>query len=172
MRRADLVADCTRCAALCCVATSFDAGPAFAFGKAAGERCRHLTRDTRCAVHDELAARGMAGCAAYDCHGAGPRVTRAFAVAGRSERDRNEAFLASKVVHELLWQLSEARVLCPPAHTALRRELAREIERLERAAREPLAPPSERALERRRERAAALLRRVGEALGAARAGRP
>jgi len=165
MRRADLVPDCGRCAALCCIATSFEVGPAFAFDKAAGERCRHLTRDDRCAIHDSLVARGCAGCAAYDCYGAGQRVTQAFSAARRSRRARNAAFLAQQLVHELLWQLTEAQRLCPASHTALRDELERAIEALDRAAREPLATPPERMLEAQRERVRGLLRRVGAALG-------
>ncbi|HEU4430704.1 MAG TPA: hypothetical protein VFT98_18225 [Myxococcota bacterium] len=172
MRRADLVPDCGRCAALCCVATSFDAGAAFAFDKAAGERCRHLRRDDRCAIHASLAARGFAGCAAYDCYGAGQRVTRAFAATARSERERNAAFLAQRVVHELLWQLTEAQKLCPASHAELRSAIAREIEALDRAAREPLAAPPERVLEERRERARWLLRDVGAALGRSPAAQP
>ena len=72
MRRADLVPDCGRCAALCCIATSFEASEDFAFDKAAGTGCRYLTRDCRCAIHDQLAERGFRGCAAYECFGAGP----------------------------------------------------------------------------------------------------
>jgi len=166
MRRADLVPDCGRCAALCCVATSFEASSAFAFSKAAGERCRNLMRDHRCAIHASLAARGFAGCAAYDCYGAGQRVTQAFAAAGRPERERNAAFLALKVVHELLWQLTEAERLCPRWDGELRGDLAYEIAALERAARETAAPLAEASLGARRERARALLRRVGEALRA------
>jgi hypothetical protein len=98
MRRPDLISDCARCAALCCVAPSFDASDDFAIDKPAGIACGYVTRDCRCAIHDELAARGFAGCTLYDCYGAGPRVTRAF-----SDGDaRNEAFLLVRVVHELL----------------------------------------------------------------------
>lgn len=166
MRRADLVADCARCAALCCVATSFEASAEFAFDKPAGERCRHLTSDHRCAIHASLAGRGFAGCAAYDCYGAGPRVTQAFAGADRSPRERDAAFLALKVVHELLWQLCDAQRLCPGGDGELRADLAYEIAALERAAREPTAPLPEAALDARAQRTRALLRRVGDAIRA------
>lgn len=90
----DLVADCGRCAALCCIAIPFDAGEDFAFTKAADERCRHLTRDARCAIHERRGDLGFSGCAIYDCHGAGQRATRAFATQPDSDLERNEAFFA------------------------------------------------------------------------------
>src|SRR5215471_13450734 len=104
MRRSDLVPDCGSCAAICCVATSFEASEDFAFDKPAGARCRHLTVECRCAIHDGLVKRGLSGCAVYDCYGAGQRVTRALASA--PEAERNEAFLMLRVVHELLWLLT------------------------------------------------------------------
>lgn len=93
---------------MCCVATSFDASEAFAFSKPAGVPCRHL-RDTRCAVHAELRVRGLAGCAAFDCYGAGQPVTRSV-----PEDQRQAAFFVLREVHELLWLLTEAAKLCPP----------------------------------------------------------
>jgi CheY-like chemotaxis protein len=57
MRRPDLIADCSRCAAVCCVALPF-----------------------------------FQGCAIYDCYGAGPRVTKAFAERPGDECERDEAF--------------------------------------------------------------------------------
>lgn len=157
MRRPDLVSDCASCAALCCVATAFDASEDFAIDKPAGEVCPHLGDDCRCTIHGELAARGFTGCAIYDCHGAGPRVTRALAAA--SPRERDAAFLAMRVVHELVWLSSEAAKLCP--HDDLRTELEHEIASLDaiepaRAHDEDLAAHS-RAVH-------ALLRRVGDAL--------
>lgn len=165
MSRSDLVADCTRCAAVCCVATSFDASDDFAFAKAAGERCHHLRRDGRCAIHHELAARGCAGCAVYDCHGAGPRVTRAFAGIPDAASARDHAFLVVRVIHELLWFLTEAAARCPPTHVDLGAELAREIAALDTLAASPAATLHELDLRPHHDVSRALLRRVGEALG-------
>lgn len=78
MSDTDLRGDCGRCAALCCTLLSFEAGPHFAFDKPAGEGCHHL-RGVRCAIHARLGSTGMAGCAAYDCLGAGQLVTAMFA---------------------------------------------------------------------------------------------
>ena len=38
----ELTADCSKCAALCCVAMAFDKGDMFGCDKVAGEVCKHL----------------------------------------------------------------------------------------------------------------------------------
>lgn len=131
MTRPDLVADCTRCAALCCVWSAFDASDDFAFSKPAGVACHHLRCDHRCAIHDQLAGRGLRGCAAYDCHGAGPRATRLFAAAQLTDRQRHDAFVVLRDAHELLWLLAGAAALCPASQPELAAELARALEALE-----------------------------------------
>lgn len=78
--------DCERCAALCCLSLAFDRSELFAFDKAAGVPCALLERRHRCAVHAEREAGGWGGCAAYDCLGAGQRVTQEV-FGGRSWRD-------------------------------------------------------------------------------------
>ncbi|HLT10710.1 MAG TPA: pentapeptide repeat-containing protein, partial [Micromonosporaceae bacterium] len=70
----DLRADCSRCAGLCCVVPGFSASSEFAIDKPAGSPCPNLGPDFRCRIHDMLRARGFAGCATYDCFGAGQRV--------------------------------------------------------------------------------------------------
>jgi hypothetical protein len=139
MTRPDLVPDCTRCAALCCVWCAFDASDDFAFSKPAGVACRYLRRDHRCAIHDQLAGRGLPGCAAYDCHGAGPRATRLFAASRLTDRERHDAFLVLRDVHELLWLLTGAAALCPVSQPALAAELADAIEALDALAGGPAA---------------------------------
>ena len=168
MRRPDLVPDCGRCAAICCVATTFDASEDFALDKPAGVACENLTAGCRCAIHDELAARGFRGCAAYDCYGAGPRIARWFAASPEVDRHRDAAFLALRGVHELLWLLTEAAKLCPPSHADLGAALAAQIDALDAIASGPVHALL--ALDPRRHELAsrALLRRVGTALG----GRP
>jgi hypothetical protein len=106
--------DCTRCAALCCVAPAFDRSEDFAVDKPAGVACPNLTADHRCAIHADLARRGFRGCAHYDCMGAGQRVTQEM-FAGRSWRDDPaiagamfEAFRRMRQVHALLELLETA----------------------------------------------------------------
>jgi hypothetical protein len=131
MRRGDLIPDCERCAALCCVAPSFDASEDFAFSKAAGVRCPHLAPDCRCAIHRKLIERGFTGCTVYDCYGAGQRVSRAFADTPSAKPQRDEAFLIVRVMHELLWQLTEAAKLCPIDRADVALQLAQEIATLD-----------------------------------------
>lgn len=75
---AHLRADCQACCGLCCVALAFDADQGFGFDKPAHVACKHLRADARCRIHEERHARGFSGCVAFDCHGAGQRVTQVF----------------------------------------------------------------------------------------------
>jgi hypothetical protein len=167
MRRPDLVPDCGSCDAICCVETAFDASDDFAFDKPAGVACRHLERDRWCGIHDDLVGRGFSGCAAYDCFGAGPRLTRAFrrTTDAATERRRNEAFLALRAVHELLWLLTEAAKLCPGREDALAVDLRREIDALDAIATGPVTSLPEVDLRPRDRAARVLLRRLRDALG-------
>ena len=72
---AQLKADCSSCAALCCVIPPFDAVQGFGFDKPAETPCHHLCVDFRCGIHTGLIDRGFAGCVAFDCLGAGQRLT-------------------------------------------------------------------------------------------------
>ena len=113
----ELRADCARCVALCCVAPAFQRSAEFAITKPAGVACPHLAGDDRCRIHTELRGRGFAGCAAYDCFGAGQRVS---AGAQRSPQ-LFAVFGVVRQLHELLWYLEEARELA--AGTPLRAQL-------------------------------------------------
>ena len=48
-----LEADCSRCAALCCVVPAFARSSDFAVDKPAGTPCVHLAADHRCGIHAE-----------------------------------------------------------------------------------------------------------------------
>jgi hypothetical protein len=165
MRRLDLVADCGNCVAICCVATSFDASREFAIDKPAGLRCPHVSRSFRCTIHREREALGFSGCIAYDCYGAGQKVTRAFAARPGADGERGEAFLALREIHELLWLLTEAEKLCPEPSSTLRNAIAREIETLDRIAARPMEELGRTDVSFRRRAATSLLRRVGDSLG-------
>lgn len=125
--RADLRADCARCQGLCCVALPFDRSESFAFDKPADVACRYLTASCSCSIHGQLRARGQAGCAAYDCYGAGQRITQQL-FSGVSCHDVEtraellEAFRRLKRVHELCLLLHEAGRLGLSARRALERE--------------------------------------------------
>jgi hypothetical protein len=68
--------DCANCCGLCCVVPPFDAEQGFGHDKAAREPCRHLQDDFRCGIYAQLADKGYPGCVAFDCFGAGQRVTQ------------------------------------------------------------------------------------------------
>jgi hypothetical protein len=124
-----LRADCAQCAALCCVALAFDRSALFALDKPAGVACPNLRGCNTCAIHEDLAGQGFAGCVRFDCLGAGQRVTQMFA--GQSWRDDPQtaramfdAFRVMRPVHELIQLLHEAGKL------AMSREQAGERVRL------------------------------------------
>jgi hypothetical protein len=123
----ELVADCTRCFALCCVVPAFAASADFAIDKPAGRPCVNLRADSRCGIHDRLGEQGFPGCVAYDCFGAGQQVAQ-VTFGGRDWRgDPGTAermfavFPVMRQLHELLWYLSQV----PEA-----RELRQRIEEL------------------------------------------
>jgi len=113
----DLNADCDRCVALCCMALAFDRGDSFAIDKAAGAACPHLDMAYRCDIHADKGRRGFSGCIAYDCLGAGQRVSQEL-FGGQSWRDgpaiskrMQDAFRAMREVHRLLELLQTAAAL-------------------------------------------------------------
>jgi uncharacterized protein YjbI with pentapeptide repeats len=134
-----LRADCASCAGLCCVALPFTASADFAVDKAAGTPCGHLGADFRCGIHAQLRERGFAGCAAFDCFGAGQKVTRLTFGGVDWRRDRSaaramfDAFAVMRALHEMLWYLTEALALpaAAPLAAPLREALGR-VDRLSR----------------------------------------
>ena len=122
-----LRADCGRCFGLCCVAPAFSVSADFAIDKPAGQPCPHLHASFRCGIHDGLRRQGFPGCAAYDCFGAGQRVSQVI-FAGRDWRQNPQAaaqmfavFAIMRQLHELLWYLTAALAL--PAARAVHGDL-------------------------------------------------
>lgn len=120
--------DCGRCEGLCCVSLSFERSEWFSFDKVADEPCRYLLGSHACAIHSELRAAGHAGCASYDCYGAGQRVVQEL-FAGASWRQSAataaavfSAFQRLKELHELLFLLRETRRLPLSTSDEARRE--------------------------------------------------
>lgn len=173
-RSVDLAADCSRCVGLCCVAPSFSRSVDFALDKPGGAPCPNLADDHRCTIHDRLRVEGFAGCVAYDCFGAGQRVTQETFGGVADWRDGPEiavtmfgAFAIVRSLHELLRHLDEALGLAedPPLEATLREM----VEEIDGAARLDLGPLADVDLDRLRAMVAPLLRQVS---GAARAGLP
>ena len=130
-QRNRLRADCEQCAALCCVAPAFAVSADFAITKRAGQPCPNLGDGFRCTIHDELRPRGFAGCAAFDCFGAGQHVIQ-HTYGGADWRQRPDlademfsVFFIVRHLHELLWFLHEALDLptAQPLHEQIRHHL-------------------------------------------------
>ena len=123
--------DCERCCGLCCVAPAFSASQDFAIDKRPGKPCPNLTREFRCGIHERLRAEGFRGCVAYDCFGAGQKVTQ-VTFRGRDWQQSPliatqmfEVFGVMRQLHALLFYLSEALKLqgARPLHGELRLRL-------------------------------------------------
>lgn len=140
------MADCSRCAGLCCIALPFAASADFALDKPAGEPCPNLGPDFACGIHSELRSSGFPGCVVYDCFGAGQQVTQVL-FGGRTWRTDPDiatsmfaTFRTARPLHEALWCLQEALVLhaAEPVHRPLR-AMVDEIEALLQASPEAVA---------------------------------
>lgn len=117
--RDSLRIDCSRCCGLCCAALYFAKSEGFPADKPAGTPCGNLLPDFRCAVHADLAATGRKGCRAYDCFGAGQKVTqetyrgKSWRVAPALASQQFDVFLLMYQLHQMLWYLLEAARLAP-----------------------------------------------------------
>ncbi|MAP95713.1 MAG: hypothetical protein CMK07_12255 [Ponticaulis sp.] len=112
-----LAADCSACAALCCIAFAFTEGEEFAVDKPANEPCSNLRDKGRCAIYETRAESGYPGCLKFDCQGAGQRVVQQL-FDGQSWQDdaklvepMSAAMRAMLVVHQQLQLLRTAAAL-------------------------------------------------------------
>ena len=113
--------DCTRCAALCCIAYPSDDMPGFAASKAGGEPCPKLASDGMCTIYDRRTEEGFSGCIRYECFGAGQHVVQQL-FDGRDWRDDAgllgpmiDAFLAMRPVSDAAFLVRTALTANPPA---------------------------------------------------------
>jgi len=109
-----LKADCENCSGLCCVASYFSASDGFPLDKAGGQPCLNFQENFRCRVHKDLNELGLKGCRAYDCFGAGQKVSQ-NTFKGKSWLQSKEfsakmfdCYLIMCQLHELLWHLAQA----------------------------------------------------------------
>lgn len=106
--------DCEKCSGLCCVALCCMKSDGFPANKEAGVPCQYLRSDFRCDIHEKLAIKNMRGCLAYDCFGAGQKVTQnCFPRINwkSSPEHANEIFQVFQTVfqlHQMEWHLLEA----------------------------------------------------------------
>lgn len=106
--------DCEKCCGLCCVALYCMKTDGFPADKVAGKPCQNLLTDFRCAIHSELTEKKMKGCLAYDCFGAGQKVTQKiyegkdWGVEPDCKEQMFEVFHSVVQLHQMLWYLVEA----------------------------------------------------------------
>jgi hypothetical protein len=124
----ELVADCGRCSGLCCVAPAFARSADFALDKPAETPCPNLLvsapgrSDAPCGIHASLSDRGFPGCVAFDCFGAGQRVSSDWRDGPEAARAAFDAFGVLRGLHEMLWYLTEP---VADASVAVRSEMQR-----------------------------------------------
>lgn len=110
----DLKSDCGKCFGLCCIALYFSASEGFPKDKEAGKPCGNLQQDFTCTIHKNLIDKGLKGCTAYECFGAGQKVAqvtykgRDWMEAPESAQQMFEVFSIMRQLHEMLWYLTEA----------------------------------------------------------------
>lgn len=118
----ELRVDCEKCFGLCCVALYFSASEGFPTNKEAGKPCINLRSNFTCSVHKNLRDKGLKGCTAYDCFGAGQKVAQVtfngqdWSKNSECANKMFEAFLIMRQLHEMLWYLNQAFTLQTDHH--------------------------------------------------------
>lgn len=134
-----LKSDCGNCCGLCCTALNYTKTDGFPSDKKAGMPCKYLQTDFRCGVHPERAERNFRGCMAYECIGAGQKVTGLYSkknwranpeIADQMFQD----FWTVTQYHQMLWYLAEASRAEPAQDFSLRDEIHDRIQEIEQAA--------------------------------------
>jgi len=121
------------------VAPAFARSADFSIDKAPGQPCPNLDGADRCRIHADLCEHGFRGCLAFDCLGAGQRVTQRTMAGLDRRRSPEEAerifavFRRMVEVYGLLWHVEHGlqrapEALCPPLE-----ELCRALEALTEA---------------------------------------
>lgn len=134
-KKIQLHAECSSCFGLCCVALYFSTLDGFPTDKKAGVPCPNLQNNNKCRVHSELSVLGYKGCLAFDCFGAGQKVSQLtyqgvdWRVGSKTATEMFDVFLVMRQLHELLWYLSDALSL--PSTLSLHPELSLLIEETE-----------------------------------------
>ncbi len=112
-----LTIDCAHCSGLCCIALYFAKTEGFPADKPSGKPCQNLRPDFRCAIHTKLIPSNMKGCLAYDCFGAGQKVTqdiyqgKNWQTAPEIAKQMFAVFLIVFQLHQMLWYLVEAATI-------------------------------------------------------------
>jgi uncharacterized protein YjbI with pentapeptide repeats len=169
-----LRADCERCFGLCCAAPGFAVSADFAIDKPPGQPCPNLQPSFRCGIHENLRGRGFRGCTAYDCFGAGQRVSQ-LTFGGMDWRQAPDTapqmfavFAIMRQLHELLWHVSCA--LASPRTRPLHDELTGLLQATEQLAHGSAEDLLALDMPAHRQQAGALLVRASDLMRAGTAG--
>ncbi|MDA7026839.1 pentapeptide repeat-containing protein [Bacillus sp. CLL-7-23] len=113
----NLRADCNHCFGLCCVALPYAKSADFAVDKDGGTPCQNLHTNHQCMIHSDLRQKGFRGCVAYECFGAGQKVSQ-VTFEGKDWRqhptlakDMFAVLPITQQLHEMLWYLQEALLI-------------------------------------------------------------
>lgn len=110
----DLKVNCEKCFGFCCVALYFSKSEGFPTDKEAGKPCINLQSNFKCSVHKDLRKKGLKGCIAYDCFGAGQKVAQVtyngqdWRTSPEKAKEMFEVFLVVRQLQEMLWYLIDA----------------------------------------------------------------
>ena len=113
----ELKIDCKKCFGLCCMALYFSKLDGFPQDKEAGKPCCNLAADFTCQIHKDLAKKGLKGCMAYDCLGAGQKLSQvtykrqAWKRQPEQMQEFAQTFLVMYQFHEMMWYLIQARTV-------------------------------------------------------------
>lgn len=113
----ELKIDCKKCFGLCCMALYFSKLDGFPQDKEAGKPCCNLALDFTCQIHKDLAKKGLKGCIAYDCLGAGQKLSQvtykgqAWKRQPAQMKEFAQTFLVMYQFHEMMWYLIQAMTI-------------------------------------------------------------
>ncbi|WP_129727435.1 pentapeptide repeat-containing protein [Ectobacillus funiculus] len=111
-----LRSDCSNCFGLCCVALPYAKSADFAVDKDGGTPCSNLQSNYLCSIHQDLITKGFRGCVAYECFGAGQKVSQIIYEGNDWKNNKDLAkemfavFPIMQQLQEMLWYLQEALV--------------------------------------------------------------
>lgn len=105
--------DCEKCSGLCCVALYCMKTDGFPENKEAGVPCKHLRPNFRCSIHAHLEKKKMKGCLAYDCFGAGQKVTQLYGHENWQTHPNKtseifQTFMIVQKLYQMAWYLLDA----------------------------------------------------------------
>jgi uncharacterized protein YjbI with pentapeptide repeats len=113
----ELKIDCSNCCGICCIALYCSKAEGFPADKEAGTPCKNLMPDFRCRAHTKLPQLKLKGCMAFDCMGAGQKVTQNifgganWHTSPQYEEQMFQGFFKVYQLHQMLWYLMDGKCI-------------------------------------------------------------